>query len=142
MATLTIKFTDKELATIAAGITAAGGASSDGDEDTETAAEKKARLAAAKKAKATKEAAETEDDDNDDGLDDDTDDDLDGLDDDDDGGDPDEPTAEDVRRALKEYSQIEGKPAAIKIIKDVAGASSMADVKPKFFKKVIAACDA
>lgn len=57
-----------------------------------------------------------------------------GLDDDDD----DEPTIEQVRTALKAYRDVEGKDAAIKILKD-HGASSMGDLKSDKYAEVLAA---
>lgn len=63
-------------------------------------------------------------------------------DDDDDAGDDDDgPTLEEVRKALKEYAAIEGKEAAIQILKD-HGASSMSELDEEHYADVVAACDA
>lgn len=121
MATLTIKFTDKELAVIAAGIAKELETFIASPDDTAKSASKEK---ASKKAK---------NDDDDFGGDED----LDGLGDD---NGPEAPTIEDVRKALKEYASIEGKPAAIQILKD-NGASSIGELKEKKFASVIAACD-
>ncbi len=46
---------------------------------------------------------------------------------------------EDVRMALKEYAALEGKPAAIQILKD-AGANSVGELAEDKFADVVAAC--
>lgn len=86
------------------------------------AAEKKAKGEAEAKAKAEAEADE------DDGL---------GLDDEDED-DGETYTQEDVKKALQAYMKIEGKPAAIKIMKD-HGASNLTAIKEEDYASVIRA---
>lgn len=61
-----------------------------------------------------------------------------GLDDEPTGDDAPTYSREDVRKALKDYSALEGKDAAIKILKD-HGASSMSELKEEDFAKVMKA---
>ena len=99
----------------------------------ETAAQKKKRLAAEKKAKEEAEAAAKEAEDAE------KEEDASESEAEDSSADGDGPTREDVRAALKDYAALEGKEAAIALLKD-AGASSMSELKESKFQEVIDAC--
>lgn len=96
----------------------------------ETAAQKKKRLAAEKKAKEEAEAAAAEEEDASESEEEDS------NADDDDADEVEGPTRDDVRAALKDYAALEGKEAAIAILKD-HGASSMSELKESKFQAVI-----
>lgn len=86
------------------------------------AAAKRKEAAAKKKAEEEAAAAAAEEEEDDSGLDEE----------------PSGPTREEVRKALKEYSAIEGKEAAIQILKD-NGASSMSELSEDKFEAVLKA---
>ena len=54
---------------------------------------------------------------------------------------PDGPSRDDVRNKLKEYAALEGKEAAIGILKNTGGAASIGELDEDKFADVIAACE-